>query len=122
MKAISFAFLWLTLWKILHCNFFIHENIYCIKLEKPRLRSGRQIFKNPPNKSGFGWEQIDKGWADWSIQQYRQALNHPLAIAGFESDFKAMRSSFDGIFSTIPSLIQQLKGLQKEYLAANLRL
>jgi len=47
-------------------------------------------FKNPPNKSGFGWEQISPDWQTWTLQQYKNNLEHPLAIAGYQSDFRAM--------------------------------
>jgi len=47
-------------------------------------------FKNPPNKSGFGWEQISPDWQAWTLQEYKKNLEHPLAIAGYQSDFRAM--------------------------------
>ena len=48
-------------------------------------------FRNPLGQAGFGWEQIDPEWQDWTISQYRQALRHPLAEEGFQSDFSAMQ-------------------------------
>jgi hypothetical protein len=47
-------------------------------------------FKNPEGKTGFSWSDVDKDWKDWTPQQYVNALNQPLAEAGFSSDFKAM--------------------------------
>ena len=47
-------------------------------------------FKNPPNGSGFSWEQIDKYWQAWDMQQYMKSLDHPLAEAGYKSDYDAM--------------------------------
>jgi hypothetical protein len=44
-------------------------------------------FRNPPNRSGFGWEEINKEWQKWTTAQYVIALNHKLAIDGFKSDF-----------------------------------
>jgi hypothetical protein len=35
--------------------------------------------------------QIDEDWENWSIDQYRAALEHPIAQAGFKSDFDAMQ-------------------------------
>lgn len=48
-------------------------------------------FKNPPNGTGFSWSSIDPKWSHWTNAEYRQALNHPLAVAGFASDFDAMQ-------------------------------
>jgi len=50
-------------------------------------------YRNPPNKAGFGWEQIDGGHKTWSMDQYMNALKHPLAQAGFNSDFDAMKEA-----------------------------
>ena len=47
-------------------------------------------FRNPPGQSGFGWGAIGENWQEWSIREYRDGLNHPLAIAGYESDRQAM--------------------------------
>ena len=49
-------------------------------------------FKNPaPGNSGFSWSEIDPNWKQWTNEQYREALNHPIAKRGFNSDFNAMK-------------------------------
>ncbi len=48
-------------------------------------------FKNPPDKAGFGWEQINADWKDWTNDEYLYALEHPLAEEGFKADFDAMK-------------------------------
>lgn len=49
-------------------------------------------FRNPgPNNTGFGWNQIDPLWEQWSPDQYREALNHPIAKSGFVSDMTALK-------------------------------
>ncbi|GEP52356.1 hypothetical protein FNO01nite_30280 [Flavobacterium noncentrifugens] len=48
-------------------------------------------FKNPPSRSGFAWSSIDEHWELWTFGEYKAALEHPLAIAGFDSDFDAMK-------------------------------
>ena len=50
-------------------------------------------FKNPPNKAGFGWEQINKDWQQWNIQEYCDALDHQLAIDGFHADMSALQNA-----------------------------
>lgn len=49
-------------------------------------------FRNPPHcKSGFAWSDIDKNWLNWTSEQYKEALSHPLAEKGFKSDFDGMQ-------------------------------
>ncbi len=49
-------------------------------------------FKNPrPDDNGFHWSSIDPDWESWSESQYRDALDHPIAKAGFASDMNAMK-------------------------------
>jgi len=48
-------------------------------------------FKNPrPGDTGFSWSEIDQNWKSWSPEQYRTALNHPIARAGYTSDITAL--------------------------------
>jgi hypothetical protein len=48
-------------------------------------------FRNPPSGTGFLWSKIDPNWQNWSIAEYKEAINHPVAQAGFKSDFDAMK-------------------------------
>ena len=48
-------------------------------------------FKNPPGGTGFSWSQIDPNWENWSTPEYEAALKHPIAEAGFQSDFEGMK-------------------------------
>ena len=50
-------------------------------------------FRNPPSGSGgFHWSDIDPNWQQWTPGEYAEALRHPIAIAGFDSDMTALRS------------------------------
>ena len=50
-------------------------------------------FKNPPSRTGFGWRQLALGDPDtWTTRAWRDALKHPVADAGFNSDMGALRS------------------------------
>jgi hypothetical protein len=53
---------------------------------------GHQVydFKNPPNRAGFGWEQLDGDYKNWTPQKYIELLNHQLAIEGFNSDMEGL--------------------------------
>lgn len=49
-------------------------------------------FRNPSeNDKGFAWSDIDKDWTDWTSDQYKKALEHPVAEKGFKNDFDAMK-------------------------------
>ena len=58
------------------------------------LRSaGHEVynFRNPPSGSGgFKWKNVDERWEEWSNEDYINSLNHPVAEAGFKSDYDAM--------------------------------
>lgn len=43
--------------------------------------------------TGFHWSDIDPEWQTWDVETYRVALQHTLAIDGFNSDFTAMEAS-----------------------------
>lgn len=49
-------------------------------------------FRNPnKNDQGFSWSEIDEDWEDWTTEEYKTALNHPIADRGFNNDFNAMK-------------------------------
>ncbi len=49
-------------------------------------------FKNPPHgNGGFQWSSIDENWQQWKTSEFKNALKHPIAEAGFKSDFDAMK-------------------------------
>lgn len=54
---------------------------------------GHQVydFRHPAGRTGFQWSDIDEDWEQWGADQYKKALNHPIAEAGFKSDFDAMQ-------------------------------
>ena len=59
-------------------------------------------FRNPPNGSDFGWEQINGDWKSWTTAQYREALKHPVAQAGYAADLGAVRDC-DACLLVLPS-------------------
>src|SRR6266403_1358119 len=49
-------------------------------------------FRNPaPDNTGFHWFELDDNWKNWTPKQFCQALEHPIAISGFRTDFVAMK-------------------------------
>ena len=59
-----------------------------------RLReAGHQVydFRNPPHGgNGFHWTDIDQNAPNWSFNQYKEGLRHPLAQRQFSADLKAL--------------------------------
>jgi nucleoside 2-deoxyribosyltransferase len=55
-------------------------------------------FKNPcKGDHGFHWSEIDPDWQQWTPKAFRSALLHPIAAAGFKSDFDAMKWADAGV-------------------------
>ena len=51
-------------------------------------------FKNPRDgDKGFHWSEIDPDWQNWTPERFRNALNHPIAISGYASDWNAMHEA-----------------------------
>lgn len=60
-------------------------------------------FKQPvPGDEGFHWSEIDGGWKNWSVSEYAQALDHPIAARGFASDMGALDAA-DLVVLVLPS-------------------
>jgi len=60
-------------------------------------------FRNPaPGNTGFNWREIDPNWQAWTPQEYREALKHPIARAGFRADMTALESA-DACVLVLPS-------------------
>jgi hypothetical protein len=52
-------------------------------------RRGLEVydFRNPgPGDKGFGWSAVDPDWLTWKPADWRKALDHPIAQAGYASD------------------------------------
>lgn len=48
-------------------------------------------FKAPaPDEKGFAWSEIDPNWQQWTPEQFRDALTHPIALRGFRRDMDAL--------------------------------
>lgn len=50
-------------------------------------------FLNPaPGYHGFSWSEIDSNWQQWTPDEYRKALQHPIAKRGYDYDIGALRA------------------------------
>lgn len=56
-------------------------------------------FRHPTGGDhlGFSWSDVDPEWPSWTADEYVAALDHPIAAAGFESDFGAMQWANAGV-------------------------
>lgn len=52
-------------------------------------------FRNPPNKSGFGWRQVDLNYSGGPVlaRHEERLVHHPIAIAGYAADLGALREA-----------------------------
>lgn len=51
-------------------------------------------FKNPrEGDDGFRWSEVAVTSTGCSFDEYRAGIDHPIAIAGYASDFEAMQCS-----------------------------
>ena len=58
---------------------------YSIKMEfdKCRIENSEMCIRDRSD--------IDPDWQNWTTKQYQEALNHPIAQKGFDSDFNGMQ-------------------------------
>jgi hypothetical protein len=48
-------------------------------------------FRHPSTEdAGFHWSEIDPKWESWSPAEFRDALQHPLAVSAFGLDMAAL--------------------------------
>lgn len=69
------------------------RNTYQPKLVADLREAGHEVydFRNPgPASKGFGWVQIDPEWQHWTVEQFKEALKHPIAQDGHLNDHTAM--------------------------------
>lgn len=67
-------------------------------------RIGHEVydFRHPPGGTAFNWRELDPNFADWDADEYRAALRHPMARAGYESDIDALKAC-DACVLVLPS-------------------
>lgn len=52
--------------------------------------NGHYVYDWRGHKDAFSWDQISPLWKDWSMNEYLQALENPIAEKGFEADANAL--------------------------------
>lgn len=55
------------------------------------FRGGGDGWTPTEGEGGFSWKSIDGDWKEWTPEQYVLALDHPLAIDGFNRDMNALK-------------------------------
>ncbi len=72
------------------------RNLYQPAIVKALQGLGLEVydFRNPePGNNGFGWRSIDPDWQQWSPEQWREALKHPISQHSYELDRGGMDRS-----------------------------
>lgn len=49
------------------------------------------VFDYRQQYEAFRWVDIDPNWENWTIEQYKEALDNPIAVDGFEKDMSGLR-------------------------------
>ena len=65
------------------------RNVYQPAVVRRFREAGHEVY-DFRNANGFQWSEIDGNWQDWIPEQYIEALDHPLAVNGYHTDFDAM--------------------------------
>ena len=82
------------------------RNIYHAAVLDELRHAGHQVydFKNPgPGVTGFAWQQCDPDLATHlTVERLRRVLAHPIAVAGFGHDYRAMMEA-DACVLLLPS-------------------
>lgn len=59
-------------------------------------RCGHDVydFRHPAPDVGdaFSWREIDPNWERWTPEEYRAAMQHPIAVAGYRHDIEALKA------------------------------
>jgi hypothetical protein len=54
------------------------------------VEAGHAVYDFRDPATGFSWADVDPDWEHAGVAGYLNLINDPLAVAGFEADFKAM--------------------------------
>ena len=71
------------------------RNEYYPQVVEKLREAGHEVydFRNPPSGDpGFKWSCVSEDFMEWTPQQYREQLHHPLAEQQFRNDIEAMTS------------------------------
>lgn len=71
------------------------RNVYYPEVVNRLREAGVEVydFRNPPSgDEGFHWHNVSERWLDWTPEEYRDNLKHPLAERQFKNDIEAMES------------------------------
>jgi hypothetical protein len=71
------------------------RNAYYEGVVKALREAGHDVydFRNPPSgDEGFKWSKVSEDYMEWSPAEYREQLEHPMAVRQFKNDIMAMES------------------------------
>ena len=71
------------------------RNEFYHKVVETLRNAGHDVydFRNPPSGgNGFRWSDISPYYDKWTPNEYRDHMNHPLAVAQLKNDIDALKS------------------------------
>ncbi|MCQ2268275.1 MAG: nucleoside 2-deoxyribosyltransferase domain-containing protein [Bacteroidaceae bacterium] len=70
------------------------RNEYFPQIVEALRKVGHSVydFRNPPKGGAFKWSMVSPDYMEWSPEEYKVKLEHPLAKAQFQNDIEAMES------------------------------
>ncbi len=74
-----------------------HRQPLVVRILRGAGHSVYDFHEPQPGSNGFHWSGIDPLWEQWTKSAYRRGLDHPIAEAGFTSDFDAMQWADTGV-------------------------
>lgn len=63
------------------------EVVACLRAAGHEVYDFRDPEENP---GGFHWADVDPDWQEWTVRDYIDHLDHPVAEKGFGADLRAM--------------------------------
>jgi nucleoside 2-deoxyribosyltransferase len=71
------------------------KNVEQIAVVRALQACGHEVydFRHPaPGNTGFSWSEMDPLWRQWTPDDYRKALQHPIAMKAYAFDVGALQS------------------------------
>lgn len=53
-------------------------------------QAGHEVYDFKDPVAGFHWSMIDPDWQNWTPAEFKEALQHPLAVKGYRLDHEGM--------------------------------
>lgn len=69
------------------------RNKYQQEVVRVLREDGHEVYDFKGPDTWFSWDQVDPLWNDWGLEDYLQALQHPVSQGGFDRDMTALMNA-----------------------------